>query len=232
PRFAAVDRGVDRELGAEVKKVFVGHVFAQAACRAHGQAAADRRPGLAVVVGHHDPGVVVVGAVGVEDDVGAAVGEARGFDGGDPARAGQAHLVGDVGPLLPAVARDPEVAVVGAGPEDVRVAGRFGDGGAAAARRPRDLRRNDLRVLALLHRAEDVLARAVEDLRVVIREDVGRVPVEAVLLFAFGACDAEPLGFAGAEIAAHHAAVLALGVDQVGIVRIDAADVAVAAVDG
>src|SRR5262249_27640144 len=174
--------------------------------------AADRLPGLAVVVGHEDPGVVVVGAVSVEDDVGAAVGEARGLDGGDPTRAGQADLVRHVDPFLPAVARDPKVAVIGAGPKDVRVARRLGHRGAAAPRRPRDLRRNDLRFLPLLHRAEHVFAGAVEDFRVVTGKDVGRVPVEAVLLFAFGPGDAQRLGFAGAEVAAHHAAVLALAV--------------------
>src|SRR5262249_15558014 len=67
---------------------------------------------------------------------------------------------------------------------------------------------------------------------VVRREDERRVPVEAVPLRAHGAARADEAALAGAKVAAAHRPALTLGVDDIGIIRIDAAGEAVAAVDG
>src|SRR5207253_4869781 len=80
----------------------------------------------------------------------------------------------------PAVARHPQGAVVGADPKHVGVQRRLGQGRAAALLGARDLRGDGLQLVAPLDRAEDLLAGAVEDARVVAGQDERRVPVEAV----------------------------------------------------
>src|SRR5262249_38287335 len=147
---------------------------------AGGQVAAERLPGLAEVLGDVDVGLVVVRAVGIEGNVAAALNVARRLDGGDPARAGQTHLVGDVGPVLATIARYPHIAVVGADPQYLRVARWLGQGGAAATLGARDLWRDGPQAVTLLVRAEHKVAGTVEDARVVARQNERRIPVEAV----------------------------------------------------
>src|SRR4029079_16616482 len=67
--------------------------------------------------------------VRVEGDVGRAFIEVAGVDVGDPGVLGDAGDVGDgVGPRLAVVARDLDVAIVGAGPDHAGVFRRLGDG--------------------------------------------------------------------------------------------------------
>src|SRR5207248_2310608 len=119
-----------------------------------------------------------------------------------------------------------------------------------------DLRRDDAPVAALLDGAEDVVAARVDDVRVVAGEDERRVPVEAeaataaaaaatagllAALTCWGATAATAAAtaaarpdaglLAGAQVAPAHVSTLALGVNDVGVVGIDAADEAVAAAD-
>src|SRR5262249_1776231 len=165
------------------------------------------------VLGGIDERIVVVGAVAVEADIGSALIETRGLDGGDPARPRQADLVRDVHPLLAAVARHPEGAVVGAGPEGVGVGRRLGQGGATTLVGARDLRRDDAQVIAAVERTEDEVAGAVVDARVVMGENERRVPVPAVARGPLTPAPLPPAGrggrrpradrclFAGAQIA-------------------------------
>ena len=106
----------------------------------------------------------------VEDDIGPALVEARRLDGRDPAKAGQTDVLGDVRPLLAAVARHPQIAVVGADVEDIGIARRLGQGAGAAALRGRDLRRDDAQIVAAIQRAKDEVAGAVEDARIAVRQ--------------------------------------------------------------
>ncbi len=199
--------------------------------RADGQVAAQRLPALAEVLGHEHVGLVVIGAMGVEADIGPALDEARRLDAGHPARPGKADLVCHVGPPGAAVAGDPQVAVVGAGPQDVGVARRLGQGGGGAARGARNLRRDRSGVAALLQRTEDIIAAAVADVRVVAGQDERRVPVEAIRFQFLLLLRAQAGALAGAQVAPAHAAVLGLEINQVGVLRIDPAHKAVAAAD-
>ena len=179
--------------------------------RAGRQVAAQRLPGLAEVLGDEDVRLVVVGAVAVEGDV-ARPSTAR--DGSMLATQhgpGRPTLLGDVRPLRAAVARHPQVAVVGAGPEHVGVARRLGQGRGAALLGARDLRRDRPagRRPASSER-KTKLPRAVEDARVVVRQDERRVPVEAV---AAAPCSARAAGSKPRSpvrrLRRHHVAVLA-----------------------
>src|SRR5262245_11132251 len=76
-----------------------------------------------------------------------------------------------------------------------------------------------------------MVAGAVEDARVVARKDERCVPVKAITRLAAWRLRAHPDYFAGAQVAAHDRSVLALGVDDVGVVRINAADETIAAAD-
>ena len=123
PRRAAVGRGERAELSADEQQGRVLDVLPQHARRAEfRQVRVERFPGLAEVLGHVDERSVVVGAMPVEGDVAATIGSARCLDGGHPARSRQADAVGHVLPFLTAVARHPQGAIVGAGPEDVGIA--------------------------------------------------------------------------------------------------------------
>src|SRR5438105_7908434 len=140
--------------------------------------------------------LVVVGAMTIQTEVGAASLEPRGFNTRHPPVEGLTggwdgirllSTWGHVGrpqeacPFLAAIARDPQRTVVGPHPEHVGVLRRFGERGAAAAFGVGDFRRDDLAVVAAVERLEDELAGAVEDLGVVVREDVRRVAVDAML---------------------------------------------------
>src|SRR5262249_10203957 len=109
---------------------------------------------------------------------------------------------------------------------------RLGQRRSAAALGQRDLRRDDTQVVPTLQRLEDVVAGAVEDLRVVVTEDERRVPVETIgwlALLLFGGPDAG--AFAGAQVAAAHPAFLGPGITKAGSLRIDPAHKPVAAAD-
>src|SRR5262249_15152579 len=151
---------------------------------------------------------------------------------GDPRRLLEADLFGHIGPVLAPVPADPQVPVVGSGPEYLRVAGRFGQGGGAAVLGARDLRGDDSGVVPLLHGLEHVVPAAVPDLRVVGREEVRRVPVEPVSALAGAGLRLDRRPFPRPQVVPDHAAILTLGVDLVGVVLVHAAHVAVAAVDG
>src|SRR5262245_2233843 len=98
----------------------------------------------------------------VEANVRAPLDLVRCFNRGHPAPAGKAreHAVARVGllwfvgeevvPLLAAVACQPEMTVVRAGPEDIRVPGRLGNCGRRRAWTRRKLGRDDLQVVAAI----------------------------------------------------------------------------------
>src|SRR5207237_8185900 len=72
----------------------------------------------------------IAAAMVVEGHVDGALLFIGGFDAADVGPFGQAgHVAGDIRPGLAAVARDLQVAVVGAGVEHSGADGRFGDGG-------------------------------------------------------------------------------------------------------
>ena len=135
-------------------------------------------------------------------------------------------------PLVAAVSRDPQGAVVGADVEHVRIARRFGQRRRRAALGQRDLGRDRQQVVAAIERAEDIVARRIEDLGVVARQDERRVPVEAIRRLAARPGSRANRGpLARLQMPPADVAVLALEIDEVGIARIDAADEAVAAAD-
>src|ERR1051326_7215676 len=101
----------------------------------------------------------------IEDDVGAAIRMARRLDAGDPAWPRKLDLLGHVYPLGTAIARHPQVAVVRADVKHVRIERRFRQRRSSAALRAADLGRDGAQLVALLHRAKDVVPRRVEDLR-------------------------------------------------------------------
>src|SRR5207237_1573632 len=85
-------------------------------------------------------------------------------------------------------------------------------------------------IVAAVEGAKDVVAGTVVDFRVVVREQKRRLPIEAEALAGLRPRPERGL-FAGAPVAPAHAAVLALGVNKIGVVRIDGADEAVTAAD-
>src|SRR5262249_21136899 len=87
------------------------------------------------------------------------------------------------------------------------------------------------RAAALLHRAEDVIAGAVINARVGVRQDERRVPVEPVRWLAARRRRAQGAELTGAQGAPHHRSILALEVDEIRLVWIGPADEAVAATD-
>src|SRR6516162_8316432 len=100
----------------------------------------------------------------VETDVGATFLEARSLNGANPKVERppifleRCNHIAEVGPLLSAVARDPQGAVVGTGPKDVRALGGFRYGRGAAALCQGDFRRHDLEIVSAIERFEDELA--------------------------------------------------------------------------
>src|SRR5215469_947986 len=95
-----------------------------------GNAAADGLPRFAVIGGGEDIDVVVVGAMTVEGDEGSPFRRFGSHDAGDVGAFGHArHFAGDVGPGFSAVTGDLDVAVVGAGPQNVGRERRLADSG-------------------------------------------------------------------------------------------------------
>ena len=256
PVAAAVDRYPEAELGAEEQQVGLDQVFLDhVRIAAHALAvvgAEQARPGLAVVGRAIEPRLHVAKRVAVEGRIGGAGGMAARLDPAHPAVRRQARHVGDdVGPVLAAVARELQVAVVGADPDRVRVLRRLADrvdrrvhlgrrvvDGDAAAQLllllgrivGREVRREALPGLALIARAEQELAADVERLLVGRAQRDRRVPVPAKLLVQAG------LGLDVAELVrvdvdAADVAALVFGIDVVRIGRIGVDPEAVAAVE-
>ena len=69
PLLAAVQRDVERVLGAEVEEVAVLRILPDHVDVAFREVARDRRPGLAEILRDEDVRLVIVGAVAVERDV-------------------------------------------------------------------------------------------------------------------------------------------------------------------
>src|SRR5207244_7246529 len=72
--------------------------------------------------------------------------------------------------------------IIGANREDIRIAWRFSQGGCAAAIGLGDLLRDRPQVVAAVQRAEDDVARAVVNARIVMAQNKRGIPVEAVAL--------------------------------------------------
>ena len=230
PGLAPVERRPDRELGAEIKQVMVFDIFTKAARRPARQVGLERGPGLAEVLGGEDQGLVGVGPMAVEGDVRAPLDGAGRLDRGDETGAVEADVFGHVGPILAAVPRDPQSAVVGPDVEHVGVLRRLRQGGRAPLRGARHFGRDRPEILAAVPRPEDDVASGVIDFRVVRRQQERGVPVEAVRLpFIRFRADARDL--AGLEVATHKHAILTGPIDEVGVGRIDGDVKAVAAVD-
>ena len=133
--------------------------------------------------------------------------------------------------FAPPSVRHPQIAVVGAGVQHIGVARRLGEGGGRAALGAADLRRDRLQVVALVDRAEDIVAAAVEDVRIVAGQDERRVPVEAIGGLPLGIARPNARDLAGAQVAPADVPVLRFIINEVGVLRIDSADEAVAAAD-
>src|SRR5271165_4938155 len=88
----------------------------------------DRSPRLAVILGLVDVGTYVAEVMQVEGGVECPLVEVARFQGGYPGGFRQSmNVAHDVGPGLTAIARELQVAVVRANPDDVRVFRRFAD---------------------------------------------------------------------------------------------------------
>jgi hypothetical protein len=115
PARATVGGHVHAAIAADVEHVGVDRVLAYDIQGLVRQARGDRPPAAAHVVRDVDVGAVVVVAIAVQRDIGALARVVRGLHAADPAIGGQRP--GDVAPLLRVAARDPDLAVVGAGPQ-------------------------------------------------------------------------------------------------------------------
>ena len=89
----------------------------------------DRLPRLAVVLGAKDERIAIVDLVPVYREVCRAGVVTRRFDVRHRAPLRELVNIGrDIGPRLAAIARELHIAVIGAGPDQARLFGRFGDG--------------------------------------------------------------------------------------------------------
>ena len=206
PRLPAVHRDVRADVGAEEEQVLVDEILpdhVHVVRSADGQVRRDRREGLAEIVRHEDVRLeVAVAMVVVRHEERHRIVRRR-LDARD-VRPGR--NAGDVRrQLLPRAAvvpRDPEAAVVGAGVENPRAnrrlvqrddrAVRLGAGGvvgdaAGRARRHPDLHRvggaevgrDREEIVAALGGLEYAIPADVERRRVVRRDEIRRIPVEA-----------------------------------------------------
>src|SRR6185437_9994187 len=223
---------------------------------AAGQAAGDGSPGLAPVGGLEQVRIAVVDQMEVEGDVGGAGIEVRGRDLGDGAVGGEiGEILADVHPVGAAVFGVPELAVVGAGPEQMALDGRGGDGedeiavelaevvadqaaggddlgGVAGG----EVGTDDLPGLAGVGGVEDDLA-AVVDAAVEGIDRHGRGPVAAVLeQVGLGVEGVHPgrdgAGDAFAGVVAGDLVAVAAGPDNIGIGGIGDGEAALAAAEG
>jgi hypothetical protein len=128
PMVAVVPRDVDAALGSGEEQAFARGIFADGVDGfVVGQAGDDLLPGLAAVVGAVDIRMQVVEAEAVDGSVGGCLIEMRGVQLGDFAPRSELGRR-DVLPVLAAIARDLDQAIVGSGPDQVGVFGRWRDG--------------------------------------------------------------------------------------------------------
>ena len=208
PAHAGVDRDVEPELRAHEQQAGILEVFLDdvgVAAYAFGIGRRDQRgPGPSVIRGLVDIGRHVAERVPVERGVGRTGSVPPGFDPAHPRVSRQVrHFAGDVRPGLAVVARELQIAVVGADPDGFRFLRRFADrvdrrvhfrrrvvdGHAAALLLPlllrivgAQVRRDALPGIAVIARAEKELRADVERVSVGRRERDRRIPVEAQLL--------------------------------------------------
>src|ERR1022692_1810996 len=208
-------------------------------------AAGNRDPGFAVVGGLVEIWLKVVELVFGSGEVSRAGVEWRGLDGVDlhPFR----HVFWrDVLPVLAAVLGDVHQAVIGAGPDQPRLHGRFRHGenyvvvfdtgvvlGDWSAGWPllgfivaREIARDHFPASAAVGGLEDVIAGAVQRVRIVGRKDNWIGPLETVL-HGFGARahgvigpDGDVAKLSGAMVVASEQAIVRAGIDDIGILRI------------
>src|SRR5439155_12286044 len=107
PSGAAIERGPDRELGSCQEQIRILNVLSQAVRRAPREVAFEGFPTLAEIIGDVDQRIVIIGAMAVEGDIGAAFLEVRWLDGGDVAGTRQADILGDIRPFRATIASYP-----------------------------------------------------------------------------------------------------------------------------
>ena len=132
PGFAAIDRNKQTELGPEEQQVRLNQIFLDDVrisahtlelLRRH-----ERSPGLAEIGGAKHVRRVVAKGVAIESGVSRARLEIARLHPADPRILRHARDVADdVGPGLAAVARDLDIAVIGADPDDRLIFRRFAD---------------------------------------------------------------------------------------------------------
>src|SRR5689334_2565645 len=94
PRAPPIERGPNRELGSQEKQISVLDVFSQAVRGAPREISFERLPALTEIVGDIDQGVVIIGAMAVEGNIGPAFLEARRLNGCNITRAGKTDVLG------------------------------------------------------------------------------------------------------------------------------------------
>src|ERR1700722_441297 len=122
-----VEGNVDAVFAAGIEEAFSFRIFADGVrVTIVGQTSRDLRPGLAVVGCLEKVGVEVIELVAIDGHVGSTRGVRRSFDDADEAPLAE-FFGGDIGPVLSAIARYLQEPVVGAGPNQAFLDGRFGE---------------------------------------------------------------------------------------------------------
>ena len=157
--------------------------------------------------------------------------KARGFDRCHPARRWQTEIGRDVFPFGSAIASHPESTVIGTNIENVGGFWRFAKGCRRTSLCQRYLRRDCDEFVSSIQRAKNIVACAIKNLRVVIGQYEGRIPVEAVRWSSGGAWRLNRSPLTCFEMPTADCSVLAFPVDQVRILLIDSANESIAAAD-
>ncbi len=253
PRPAPVDRDEQAELGPQEEQVRVDRILTDGQRITVDVLGDQRRPARPVVRRAVDVGCAVAGAMAVEDGKRGTRRMGRGIDAGDPRVGRQVRDVPrHVGPVGAAVARDLDVAVVRADPEDVLVARLLGDavdravvlGRGVVDRQAaglalalllgvvgRQVRGDLLPGVTPIPGPEHELPADVDGVVTVGADVHPGVPVEAVLRVALPLERLDVLDLAGGLAHALHAAALPFDVDDVGVSPIDVGVEAVAGTD-
>ena len=231
PVFTAIGGGVDCELGADQQDVFVERAFAKASGRSPRQVGTNRFPRFAVVFGDKNIGVVIVRSMAIQTEIDPTVGKPRGFDRRHPAGGGEIEVLSDLDPFLTPIAGHPQSTVIGTRIQHVGVARRFGEGRRRTSFGQRDFRRDLLEIATAIERSEHVISRCIEDAGVGIRKNKRRVPIEAVGGLALPGLSPDRCALAGLHVTPTHVAVLARPIDEIRIIRVDAAHESIAAAD-
>ena len=121
PGIAVVERNVDSALGAGEKQALADGIFADYVDRGIvGQAGGDFFPGLSAIVGAIDVWVKIVEAETTDRGLDPVGIEVRRVELGDFAPGGEAGRR-NFSPILAAIAREPDEAVVSAGPDEIGI---------------------------------------------------------------------------------------------------------------